>query len=170
MAQFDVVVVGDLNADLILSGDVDPVFGQVEKLIEDATLTIGGSSGIFACGAARLGLHVAFIGKVGIDPFGDYLLAALAARGIDVSAVIRDEQLKTGLTTVLSRGNDRALLTYSGTISALRYAEIDLDWLGRARHMHMGSYYLLDALMSEVPRLCREARARGLSIFDRYQL
>ena len=46
--DYDVVVVGELNADLILSGDVTPAFGQVERLIDGATLTLGSSSGIFA--------------------------------------------------------------------------------------------------------------------------
>jgi len=52
MRDYDIVVVGELNVDLILRGDVAPAFGQVEKLIDDATLTIGSSSAIFACGAA----------------------------------------------------------------------------------------------------------------------
>ncbi|MBZ0290595.1 MAG: hypothetical protein K8I30_23425, partial [Anaerolineae bacterium] len=59
--DFDVLVAGDLNADLILSGDVAPAFGQVEKLLDDVNLTIGSSAAIFACGAARLGLRTAFI-------------------------------------------------------------------------------------------------------------
>ena len=67
--QFDVVVVGELNPDLILAGDVIPEFGQVEKLVQQATLTIGSSSAIFACGVARLGLRVAFLGKVGRRPY-----------------------------------------------------------------------------------------------------
>ena len=50
--QFDVVVVGEINADLILSGNVDPAFGQVEQLVDDATLAIGSSAAIFACGLA----------------------------------------------------------------------------------------------------------------------
>ena len=52
--EFDVLVVGELNADLIMSGDVAPEYGQVEKLIDDASLVLGSSSAIFACGAARL--------------------------------------------------------------------------------------------------------------------
>ncbi len=70
MKDIDVLVVGELNVDLILTGDVTPGFGQAEKLVDDATLTLGSSSAIFACGAARLGLRVAFIGKVGDDDFG----------------------------------------------------------------------------------------------------
>jgi len=162
--DFDVVAVGDLNADLILAGEVTPVFGQVEKLIDDATLTMGGSTSIFACGAARLGLSVAFVGKVGRDPIGDYLLDTLQARGIDIAGVRRDERVKTGLTTVLSRGVDRAMLTYLGTLGILAYEDVDWSIVQRARHLHMGSYYMLDTLRPDAPHLFAEARRHGLTV------
>ncbi|MCG3207660.1 MAG: ATP-dependent 6-phosphofructokinase [Anaerolineae bacterium] len=161
---FDLIVVGELNVDLILTGDVTPAFGQAEKLVDDATLTLGSSSAIFACGAARLGLRVAFIGKVGHDEFGRFMLAALAERGIDTRAVVVDSTVKTGLSVILSRGNDRAILTHSGSIAALRFAEIDRLLLGQARHLHLGSYFLLDALRPDIPRLFDAAHAAGLTV------
>lgn len=162
--DFDILVVGELNADLILRGDVTPAFGQVEKIIDDATLTIGSSSGIFACGAARLGLRTAFIGKVGDDEFGRFMLRELQQRGIDTGGVTIDPAIPTGLSVILSRPSDRAILTHLGSIAALRYDEIDLALLSRARHLHLGSYYLLDALRPAVPRLFDEAKRRGLTI------
>lgn len=161
--DFDIVVVGEINADLIIKGDVTPAFGQVEKLVEDATLTIGSSSAIFACGAARLGLKVAFIGKAGEDEFGRFMLRELQGRGIDTSGVVVDATIKTGLSVILSRGNDRAILTYLGTIAALRYDEIDLNLLQRARHVHVGSYYLLDSLRTDVPKLFATAHSYGMT-------
>jgi len=74
MKTFDLLIPGEINPDLILSGDVEPQFGQAEKLVESATLTIGSSSVIAACGAARLGLKVAFIGICGDDLFGRFML------------------------------------------------------------------------------------------------
>lgn len=161
---FDLIVVGDVNADLILSGDVTPAFGQVEKLLDDASLVVGGSATIFAFGAARLGMRVAFIGKVGDDVFGRFMLDALETRGIDTASVVRDPVVKTGLTVILSRGHDRAMLTHAGTIGALRYDEIDLELFSLARHVHMGSYYLLENLLPDVPRLFAEARRRGCTV------
>ena len=161
---FDLIVVGELNVDLILTGDVTPAFGQAEKLVDDATLTIGSSSAIFACGAARLGLRVAFVGKVGDDDFGRFVQAALTERGIDTRGVIVDPAVKTGLSVILSRGNDRAILTHSGSIAVLRYTEIDLSLLPLARHLHLGSYFLLDALRPDIPRLFHAARAAGLTV------
>ena len=55
---FDILVAGEINPDLILSGNVIPEFGQVEQLVNSADLTVGSSSAIFACGADRLGLKV----------------------------------------------------------------------------------------------------------------
>ncbi len=162
--DFDVLVVGELNADLILRGDVVPAFGQVENLIDDATLTIGSSSAICACGLARLGLRVAFVGKVGDDEFGRFMVRELTARGIDASGIRVDPALKTGLTVILSRGVDRAMLTYSGSIAALRFDDIPLSVLDRARHLHLGGYFLLDAMRPDVPRLFDEAHAHGLTV------
>jgi hypothetical protein len=51
-STFDLLVVGEINADLLLYGDVSPEFGQAEKLVKDAVLTLSGSSAIVAHGAA----------------------------------------------------------------------------------------------------------------------
>jgi len=161
--DLDVLVIGELNCDLILRGDVTPRFGQVEKLIDVADLTIGSSSAIFACGAARLGLRVGFIGKVGDDTFGRFMVDALRGYCIDTDGIVVDPIVKTGLTVILSRGNDRAILTYLGSIAALRPEEVDRTALARARHLHLGSYFLLDALRPAVPELYAQAKASGLS-------
>jgi sugar/nucleoside kinase (ribokinase family) len=162
--EFDVLVVGDLNADLILSGDVTPSFAQVEKLLDDVNLTIGSSAAIFACGAARLGLRTAFVGKVGDDTFGRFMVDSLRERGIDMSGVVVDATIKTGLSVILSRRTDRAILTYLGSIAALRFPEIDLDLLKSARHLHLGSFFLLDALRPDIPQLFETARSLGCSV------
>ncbi len=162
--QFDLLVVGEINPDLVLRGNVTPAFGQVEQAVDDASLTIGSSSAIFACGAARLGLRVAFAGVIGDDMFGHFMRDQLAARGVDTTAVVIDPGLRTGLSVILSRGADRAILTYAGSIAALRYDQIDLGMLGRARHLHLGAFFMLDALRPDVPRLFAEAKTRGLTV------
>ncbi|MBK8822696.1 MAG: hypothetical protein IPN58_08855 [Anaerolineales bacterium] len=57
-------------------------------MIDTAALTVGSSSAIFACGAARLGLKVAFIGVCGDDVFGRFMLDEMQKRNVDVSNVI----------------------------------------------------------------------------------
>src|SRR5436190_9388879 len=119
MKQLDVLVAGEINPDLILSGNVVPEFGQVEKLVDHATLTIGSSSAIFACGAARLGLKVAFIGVCGEDVFGHFMLDEMHKRDVDIENVIVRANGSTGLSVILNHSSDRAILTYPGLIAEL---------------------------------------------------
>ncbi len=162
--RFDVAVVGELNPDLILTGDVIPEFGQVEKLVDQAKLTIGSSSAIFACGAARLGLRVAFIGKVGRDVLGEFMRQSLVDYGIDTQGIVEDPEIPTGITVILSKGEDRAILTYPGTIPTLKYSDIDQKILLQARHLHLASYFIQEGLISDIPRLFVEAHRAGLSV------
>ncbi len=161
--SFDLLVAGEINPDLILSGDVAPAFGQVEKLVDSATLVIGSSSVIFACGAARLGLKVAFIGKCGDDVFGRFMLEEMSKRGVEIGNVIHVPGRSTGLSVILNRGVDRAILTHPGLIPALSVEDIPDGLLRQARHLHIASYFLQDALRPGLPRLFERARSLGLT-------
>jgi sugar/nucleoside kinase (ribokinase family) len=162
MADFDLLVLGDANPDLILHGGaVEPAFGQAERLVDHANLTVGGSGAILACGAARLGLRVAFAGVVGDDLFGDFMREQLAARGIDTTGVAVDPSRPTGVTVVLSKPDDRAILTSLGTIGDLRSALIDPDMLASSRHVHVSSYFLQRGLSEDLPAIFEEAHGAG---------
>src|SRR5688572_14314115 len=160
---FDILVAGEINPDLILTGDVTPEFGQVEKLVDSASLTIGSSSAIFACGAARLGLQVAFIGICGDDIFGRFMLAEMQKRDVDVSRVIVRKDGQTGLTVILNQGADRAILTHPGLIPALRASDIPDELLRIARHLHVASYFLQKWLQPDLPALFQRAHKFGLT-------
>ena len=160
---FDILVAGEINPDLILSGEVVPEFGQVEKLVESAALTIGSSSAIFACGAARLGLRVAFVGVCGDDVFGRFMLEELQKRNVDVSNVILRSDGQTGLSVILNQGADRAILTYPGLISGLKASDISDSLLHQTRHLHVASYFLQTNLQPALPHLFRRAQALGLT-------
>jgi sugar/nucleoside kinase (ribokinase family) len=161
--MFDILAAGEINPDLILSGNVTPEFGQVEKLVDSALLTVGSSSAIFACGAARLGLKVAFIGVCGDDVFGRFMLEEMRTRGVDISNVILLPNGHTGLSVILSRGEDRAILTLSGLASALKAQDVTDSLLHQARHLHIASYFLQTTLQSGLPDLFARARSIGLT-------
>jgi sugar/nucleoside kinase (ribokinase family) len=161
--RFDLLVAGEINPDLILTGDVEPVFGQAEKLIDSADLEVGSSSAIFACGAARLGLKVAFAGVCGDDFFGRFMLAEMTKRGIDISHIVVDPALQTGLSVILNHGSDRAILTHPGCIAALRAEQIPDDLLKKSRHLHVASYFLQTALQPGLPDLFTRAHSLGLT-------
>ena len=160
---FDILVAGEINPDLILTGDVKPEFDQVEKLVDSAALTIGSSSAIFACSAARIGLKVAFIGICGDDVFGRFMLEEMQKRDVDVSNVIVRKDGQTGLSVILSSGVDRAILTHMGLIAALQKSDIPDVLLRQTRHLHVASYFLQTNLQPGLPVLFRWARELGLT-------
>ena len=161
--QYDVLVAGEINPDIILSGDVEPAFGQVEKLVDSASLTVGSSSAIFACGAARLGLKVGFIGRCADDMFGRFVLDEMNKAGIDTTPVIIVPGGSTGLSIILARGNDRAILTHPGLIPTLEAEDVSDDLLRQSRHLHVASYFLQTTLQPGMRQLFERAQSLGLT-------
>ena len=97
----DLLVLAELNPDvLVSSGDVDVRFGQVEQLVEKATITLGSSGAITACAAAAQGIRVAVCAVVGDDPIGEWTTEQLRGHGVDVSGVIRRPGRQTGMSIV----------------------------------------------------------------------
>ncbi|MBZ6293085.1 carbohydrate kinase family protein [Streptomyces olivaceus] len=160
--SFDLLVVGDANPDVVLGPlDAPLAFGQREQLVPDGALTLGGSAAIMACGAARLGLRVAFAGRVGDDDAGRYIRAALDSHGVDTGALHTDPRLPTPLTVVLTQGEDRAIVTAPGTLPATTAADVPAGLLASVRHVHAASYFLLPALAASLPELLATARGHG---------
>ena len=158
-----ILVAGDINVDLICSGcQAFPAPGK-EVLVDDFVMTLGGSSAICAMGLARLGNPVAFIGKVGADSWGDYCTETLRAAGVDVSGLSRDPALRTGVTISITSANDRALVTFAGSVAALRAADVDAWALDDAAHLHVSSFFLQHELRPAFSRLFALARSAGLS-------
>ena len=157
---FDLLVIGDANPDVVI-GPVDQplLFGQRERLVPHGSLVLGGSASIMACGAARLGLSVAVAGRVGDDSAGDFVRTSLADRGVNVDALIVDNALPTPLTTILTSGDDRAILTSPGCLPATTADDVPKALLRSVRHVHAASFYLMPALAAGLAGLFKEAKA-----------
>jgi ribokinase len=156
----DVLVIGEANPDLVLTGDVVPAFGQAETLVDSADLVLGGSAAIVACGLARLGVATALAATIGDDLFGRFVRAALDERGVDTRWIRVDPDLATGISVVLSSG-DRAILTFPGTIASTGPELVDDDLVTSVRHVHSASYFLLPRLAPHLPELFARARRAG---------
>lgn len=159
----DVVVVGELNVDLILTGLPSlPQMGQL-CVAKDMEFTLGSASAILACNLARLGLEVGFVGKLGEDDFGDFILRYLHRARVDTSQIIRDKHGRTGICVSLSLPENYAMASYAGIRETFRFEEVNFDYVSQARHLHMSSYYLQPALRPGCPELFRRAKARGMT-------
>lgn len=158
-----VLVVGEINLDLILANYQSfPALGR-EVLVDDLVATLGSASAICAVGLARLGTPVAFLGKVGADQWGEQCLEAMRKGGVDVSRVIRNPSLKTGLTVSITSARERALVSYLGAIAALRGEDVPDEAFRGFDHLHVSSYFLQQGLRPSLASLFARARAAGLT-------
>lgn len=164
MEEKRILVVGELNVDMIVSGlPTLPELGR-EMIASDLRVVLGGSSAICAAGLARLGAEVNFLGKVGEDDYGDFIVEELRLLDVGVDHVIRDGSIRTGMTISLTYPDDRALVTYLGCIAALRREDIDLSILSHHEHLHVGSYFLQKGLQPGLPELFRQAREENVTV------
>jgi len=174
--RFDVTIAGELNADLILYGVPEELPPERELLVSGMMLTLGGSSAIVAHNLAALGSRVGFQSRIGSDAFGQIVLDYMAQGGVDVSRMRRNPAApasagsnhgavaSTGLTVILQRDSWRNMVTYSGTIAELSFADLDLDYLADSRHFHFSSFFLQTGLQARVAELFQKLKAAGLSI------
>jgi sugar/nucleoside kinase (ribokinase family) len=160
---FELSVLGDAKPDLIVSADRLPEFEEGERLVQRSVLTLGGSGGIAACGAATLGLDVAFAGIVGDDAFGRFVVESLDAHGVDTTGVVVDPERTTGLSIVVKRDEAEAVMTDVGTIAALDESHVDRAVLSSSRHVHVSSLYLQQSLRPDLRELFERAHHAGAS-------
>jgi sugar/nucleoside kinase (ribokinase family) len=158
-----ILIAGELNLDLILQNYRSfPALGR-EVLVDDVTLTMGSASAICACGLAQLGDAVVFAGKVGSDPWGELCKSKLRDRGVDISRVMADPALKTGITVSISSPTDRALVTYPGASTALRAEDFDPESFRGFQHLHISSFFIQQGLRPGIKQLLALASKCGLT-------
>jgi sugar/nucleoside kinase (ribokinase family) len=113
MKTGDVVVIGELFVDEILTAfQALPKLGEesfARKFLREA----GGGAAITACGLARLGVNVTVLGVVG-EQDGSWVTKRLVSCGVDASAIESHGGEPTGLTVSVSTREDRAFFSYYG--------------------------------------------------------
>lgn len=102
----------------------------------------GGAPANTAVGLAKLGIKVGYMGKVGNDPFGDFLIDTLQKNGVDTSGVVKDRVAKTTLAFVSLESNGERSFTFyrnPGADEQFFPEEINEELLARAKIFHFGS-------------------------------
>ncbi|MFD8897282.1 MULTISPECIES: sugar kinase [Streptomyces] len=124
---------------------------------------IGGAESNVACVLAAAGHAVRWVGRVGADGFGDHLVEAIGAYGVDVSAVRRDPARPTGIyfRTAGDRATDAHEVAYyraGSAASAMSTGTMDLDAVRSCRVLHLSG--ITPALSADCLGLVRELTAR----------
>ncbi|MFE4467673.1 ribokinase [Leifsonia sp. NPDC056824] len=112
MSTGRIIVVGSLNADLVVRTDRFPRAGETVSG-GDLLIGAGGKGANQAVAAGRIGGDVAMVGAVGADANGELLRSAVAAAGVDTSRVTVRDSVATGtaLITVDADGENTIVVS-----------------------------------------------------------
>lgn len=161
-------------SDIIAIGEALIDFTEKEK-DKDGYPTLaahpGGAPANFLAAAGKCGLSTALYSKVGNDTFGNLLIKTISEAGIDVSSLIKSDDVFTTLAFVtLDAEGDRtfSFARKPGADTCIEYDELDLSLLENAGALHFGTLSLTnDPSRSTTVKLVELAKAKGkLITFD----
>jgi 2-dehydro-3-deoxygluconokinase len=134
---------------------------------------IGGAESNVACVLARAGHSVRWVGRVGADGFGDHLVEAITAYGVDTSAVRRDPARPTGVyfRTAGDRATGAHEVAYyraGSAASAMTARNTDLAAARSGRVLHLSGITaaLSDGCLALMRELTAPRPGRPLVSFD----
>lgn len=162
----DVITMGELLIDFI-PYEKDCKLKDVNKFSKAA----GGAPANVAAALGRIGCSTGFIGMIGKDSFGDFLLETMAEQGVNIQQIIRTDEAMTTLAFVSLQADgerDFAFYRKPGADMLLKQDEIDLDYLKSADIFHFGTISLTDEpVRSTTKFLVKKAKENGsLITFD----
>lgn len=97
----------------------------------------GGSAANTICALARMGFRTGFVGRVGDDEEGAFILDQMP--GVDISHVKRGG--RSGICIViLDKRKDRALAVQPNANDEITLADLDIPYLSATRYLHLSSF------------------------------
>ncbi|MBI9062599.1 MAG: carbohydrate kinase family protein [Marinilabiliaceae bacterium] len=159
--QFDIVVAGDFNIDLLFNGFPHiPAVGE-EVIASDFQMVLGSSAAITATHLAALGAKVAFVGAMGADEMGEKLLTFLKSANVCTDFVKIKKGMQTGCTVVMNQADDRANLTYAGAMETLCKDDFPYATIAKTPYFHLSNPFVLPELRNSLTSLFRNIKSLG---------
>ncbi len=136
-------------------------------LVDEMELHTGGCAVNTATALVRLGLPVEVIGRIGTDPFGDFILDQLHGRGIGARGVSRDPEVNTSATMVMvDPDGERRFVHYLGANACLKLDDVDFDMIEEASILHIAGALVLPGIDGEpTAQLLARAHSAGVTTF-----
>jgi sugar/nucleoside kinase (ribokinase family) len=161
----DVACLGILVADIFASPiDSLPREGEL-KATDRFWMSVGGCAANTAVDLRRLNRHVAVMGRVGADIFGNFVIDELGRHSIETSHVKRSPSLATSSTVIVNvRGQDRRYIHCIGANAEFGFADVDLSCLEECRVLYVGGYLATPGLpVGDLAGLFKAAKKKSVT-------
>ena len=156
----NIVVVGSLNMDIVISAGRMPKLGET-ILGESVTYLPGGKGANQAVGAAKLGSSVKLAGAVGQDAFGKSILEQLKKVKVDTELVRTVPGTSTGVANIFHVENDNCITVIPGANYSYT-PELAAEQLDSIFHEAGVLVVQLEIPLETVQFMLSEAKKRGI--------
>lgn len=124
MNHSKIVVVGSSNMDMVVRADRIPAPGET-ILSGSFFMNPGGKGANQAVAVARLGGDAVFVSRLGNDVFGRQFSQLFRDEGIDISFLLYDEDLPSGVALItVDKGGENSIVVASGANARLRAEDL----------------------------------------------
>lgn len=154
----DVIGLGALNFDVLYLVERIARGGEEVGVI-DVKSAAGGSAANTTVGLARLGLSVGFIGVVGNDSEGEFILEEFRKEHVDTSRIKVEEGHTGRAMSFVDAEGERALYILPGVNDALHLEDLDIEYVNDAKILHTSSFVSREQLEMQ-KALARVMKAR----------
>ncbi|WP_408009301.1 sugar kinase [Pseudalkalibacillus sp. A8] len=133
---------------------------------------IGGAESNVAIGLSKLGHSVAWVSRLGDDPFGRYIYAYVRGEGVDVTKVTFDSTAPTGIYFKEKGTFNQTLVHYYRKLSAasnMEPGDVDEEMIKKAKYLHVTGITpaLSNSCHQTILHVVKVARENGVKIiFD----
>ena len=161
---FDLVSVGVVCADVMVRPVEElPAKGTL-GLVPELEMHLGGLAGVTASVYSQLGGSSAFVGQLGKDGFGAYLLAALRGNGVNTDSIQQRASVHSSATVVLiDSAGERTFLHHVGSNAETCEDDIDFDVVAQSKVLHWGGPAIMPRLDgAPMGRVFERAKSLGV--------
>lgn len=119
---------------------ITPKTSGMLRYMKEYEAHIAGAESNFAIGVSKMGHSAGWIGRLGADEIGNFILNSIRAEGVDTSQVEFDEDYRTGLMVKQSKTNGETSVFYyrdGSAASHLEYLRLNREYLDRTRLVHL---------------------------------
>lgn len=159
-----IITLGDIVVDILVKSNESLRYGS--DVTGDVIIRGGGSAANFASWLSYLSEEVSFIGKVGNDIFGSFLIDDLTSRGIKTH-ITKDSNVSTGkIILLVDKMAERSMITDRGANLLLNEQDIPKKLFSEAIHFHLTGYSFFGSseLLNTTKLAIRLAKKNSLSM------
>lgn len=154
--QPKILVIGSSSVDLVLNTSQHLKAGET-IMAKSSENYFGGKGANQAVGTSRLGASTYFIGRVGMDPYGQQILRHLVDEGVNVGFVSEDPDHATGTAYVMASEDNNAIVVVPSANYNLQPKHIKTaERLFETADLVLVQLEITDETIDETLKLCKK--------------